>query len=339
VDASLTAKTEKIPSRWQSPVFTVLALLCFALVLLLNYLKAMRWAGVMNAESSGYMLGGVLISIVLGLVVMYLLERKRTKKNHFGAKALLSMGIALLISVFTLASEKSRPRPEAESDTNHQLGSLLKEAAGKQPRGKDANWSDAPLRDIFQDVLEMNQHYATEVAALDKSAIRDLYSSKSYGGEVHMRKVIAQLRETLAVDEKYASVDPLIKRMEDRVRAADAPDSEKQDFLKGVHESVQQSLGPRQELFRKEEAWVKSTIDLYEFAIAHTPEYSIQEGKIYFNNEMTREKFFSLQSNAIVLHEDYLNAKKSFNELKKAYLGKIGVSEPDLKSSQPGKTQ
>jgi len=46
----------------------------------LNYLRSMRWAGEMNPESSGYMLGGVIISGLLGWFVAFLVNRARGKR-------------------------------------------------------------------------------------------------------------------------------------------------------------------------------------------------------------------------------------------------------------------
>jgi hypothetical protein len=128
----------------------------------------------------------------------------------------------------------------------------------------------------------MNQRYAAEVAALDKSAIKDLYSSKSYGGDGHMQRVVTQLQAVLAVDEKYASVDPQIKKTEAQVAAAGASESEKQEFLTGLRGSLEKGFGSRNDLIHKEETWIKSTIDLYDFAIAHTSDYSIRDTSSIF---------------------------------------------------------
>src|SRR5208282_2236068 len=267
-DPFALAAAEVTHKRGREALFVAFALIFTALVLFLNYLRALRWAGLMNAESIGYMIGGLFLAFALGLLVMYVVQRIRGKKIPPALKALGITSVALLFSLFGLAREIGIQHA-LQADAYRQMRTLLKEAAGKQPRSKDANWWDAPTRDLFQDLLEMNQHYTADAVALDKSAIRDLYSSKSYGGEVHMQKVVTQLRAVQAVDERYASLDPLIKKMQVRVEAADAPESAKQDFLKGMRESLEARLTQRGELVRKEEAWIKSTISLYEFAIAH----------------------------------------------------------------------
>jgi hypothetical protein len=165
-------------------------------------LKALAWAGLIRAESTGYMMGGIIFSVLLGLLGMYLVNKVRGEKTAPASKTLGIAVMASFLSMLGLAGEMVNPSQGNKSDAYQQTGNLLKEAAGKQPRSADVNWWDAPSRDFFHDILEMNQRYAAEVAALDKSAIKDLYSSKSYGGDVHMQRVATQLQAVLAVDEK-----------------------------------------------------------------------------------------------------------------------------------------
>jgi hypothetical protein len=336
-DAFLPAKPEAAPNRWKAPLFTVLALLLFVPVIGLNYLRALRWAGRINAESFGYMLGGILMSVLLGLLGMYVVRKARGKQTAPASKALGIASIALFFSFLAFSGEMANRHPGTDSDAYHQAGNLLKEAAGKQPVSKDANWWDAPTRDFFQDILQMNQKYSAEAAALDSSAIKDLYSSNSYGGKVHMERVISQLQAALAVDEKYASLDPIMKRMDDRVAAVNVSESQKQAFLKGMKNSMEKSLAPREELLRTEEVWMKSTIDLYKFVTAHTNDYSIRDNKLYFRNDAVKDEFTSRQSKAIALHKDFLKAKSAFEESRKSKLNQLGVSPTDLTPSQLGK--
>jgi len=336
-DPFVPATTEAPPNRWKAPFFTALVIVLLVPVVGLNYLRALHWAGVINAESFGYMMGGVLMSLLLGLLAMFLVQKARRKKTAPASKTLGVVSIALLSSMFAFTGEMASRRGGLDSNAYHQAGNLLKEAAGKQPVSKDANWWDAPTRDFFQDILQMNQSYAAEAAALDSSAIKDLYSSSSYGGKVRMEKVISQLQAALTVDEKYASLDPIIKRMDDRVAAVNVSEGEKQAFLKGMKNSMEKSLAPREELLRSEEVWMKSTIDLYKFVIAHTNDYSIRDNKLSFPNDAVRDEFTSQQSKAIALHKDFLKAKSAFEELRKSKMNELGVAPSDLTPSQLGK--
>lgn len=337
-DAFVAAPPEPAASGWKTAAFVVLSLPLFALVLFLNYLKALRWAGVMNAESFGYMIGGILVSVALGFLTMFLVRKARGRKVHPASKALGIAGVAVLFSFIGLAQEIAS-RPAKNGDTNHQIGDLLKEAAGTKPTGKDAEWTDSVLRDFFRDILEMNQKYSAEAAALDSSAIKDLYSVESYRGKTRMEKTVAQLQAALAVDEKYASLDPILKKLADRIASADVSETEKQQVLQAMKASAEKSLAPRNELLRTEEAWMKSTIDLYNFTIAHSSEYSVKNHKLYFRNDAARESFTSQQSQSIVLHKDFLKAKAAFEQSRKDKMQQVGVSPSDLTPEQLGKTQ
>jgi len=337
-DPFLRDATEAPRNRWRAPLFTILAIILLVPVVGLNYLRALHWAGVINAESFGYMMGGVLTSLLLGLLAMFLVQKARQKKAAPASKTLGVVSIALLFSVLAFTGEMAGRRGGLESNAYHQAGNLLKEAAGKQPLSKDANWWDAPTRDFFQDILQMNQNYSAEAAALDSSAIKDLYSSSSYAGKVHMGKVVRQLQAALAVDEAYASLDPIMKRMDDRVAAVNVSEGEKQAFLKGMKNSMEKRLAPREELLRTEEFWMKSTIDLYKFVIAHANDYSIRDNKLYFRNDAVRDEFTSQQSKAVALHKDFLKAKNAFEESRKNKMNELGVAPSDLTPSQLGKT-
>lgn len=336
-DPFVPATTGALPNRWKAPLFTILSIVFLLLVVALNYLRALRWAGGINPESFGYMMGGIMFSVLLGLLGMYVVKKMRGKNAAPASKALGTAAIAALFSILGLAGEMASRHDGLQSNAYHQAGNLLKEAAGKQPVSKDANWWDAPTRDFFQDILQMNQSYSAEAAALDSSAIKDLYSSSSYGGKVHMEKVISQLQAALAVDEKYASLDPLVKKMHDRVAAVNVSEDKKQAFLKGMKNSMEKSLGPREELLRTEEVWMKSTIGLYTFVIAHTNDYSIRDNKLYFRNDAVRDEFTSQQSKAIALHKDFLEAKSAFEESRKSKMNELGVAPSDLSPSQLGK--
>jgi hypothetical protein len=102
---------------------------------------------------------------------------------------------------------------------------------------------------------------------------------------------------------------------------------------------MEEKLGVRKELLRKEEEWIKSTIGLYDFAITHLADYSIQDNKLYFRNDATKREFFSQQAKAVAFHNDFLKAKKAMEESRKSNMNQLGVSSSDLTPAQLGKTK
>lgn len=324
-----------------TPKTVSLAILSFGflvMVLWLNYRRALLWAGTITAESTGYMIGGVLFSLSIGYLGLYLTKKMRGKDLAPASKVLVITSVALVFSMYGVASEIYSSR-NWNKDVSQHVGALFKEAAGKDRASTDENWTDAATRETFHDVLIMNQQYVGEMSALDRSAMQNLYSEDSYAGVTHMRKVVAQIKGSLTVDEKYASIDPILKNLEARVSAANAPETEKQDYLKGVQLGFEQSLGRRTELIHKEEEWAKSTIDLYQFLIAHTNDYSIQNKKLIIPDSSTRAEFRSLQANAISLHKELRKMRKGMTESRNEKFSEMGLSSSDFTPAQLGKTK
>jgi hypothetical protein len=336
-DASLYANPPDGLSPWKRAVPIVLSIVLFLLVLGLNYLRALRWAGVLNGESFGYMIGGCLVSIALGFLVMFLVGRSRQKKLAPALKVLGIVSTAFAFTILAIVGEFSSRGSGKDAEVNRKVGALLKEAAGNQPKGQDLHWWDAPSRDFFHELIDRNQRYIAEVRALDNTAMQNLYSVDSYAGRTHMQKVVGQLRAALDVEEKFASIDPLLKTMDGRVAAAKASDREKSDFLQGFKSSMDRALAPRTSMFQTEKSWMGTTIDLYDFMIANSAGYSIRDGKLYFQVAGVKDEFLSRQSSAIALHKDFLKAKAAFEDNRKKNLDKLGISPTDLTPAQLGK--
>src|SRR5436305_12873844 len=141
---------------------------------------------------------------------MFVVGRGRRKKLAPTVKAFGILSTAFVLSVLAFVGESNHARSGKNLDANRHVGALLKEAAGTQPRGQDSQWSDAPSRDFFHELIERNQRYIAEAHALDNSAIQNLYSVDSYAGKAHMEKVVEQLRGASDLEEKYASLDPML---------------------------------------------------------------------------------------------------------------------------------
>ena len=338
-DAFQPAKPQSLPSPLKTSLLVAATLLAWALVLGLNYLRAMRWAGRMNAESFGYMIGGCLVPLLIAWLVIFLVDKTRQKKSSTAMKVFRISCVALFISLVAFGGSTRDSGRGATADAKRQMGNLIKEAAGKQPQTANVHWWDGPSRDFFHDIMVMNQQYKAELAQLDQSAITHLYSPGTYSSKKGMEKIVAQLQASLAVDEKYSSLDPLLKSVENRVRSADAPDSEKEEFLKGLKESATRNMAPRHETFRTAKNWFEASIDLYQFTIAHSSEYSVRGGKLYFRNPAAQAGFTSRQSKAISLHDEFLKAKHLAEVAQKNALGDLGVSPSDFTPANRDKSK
>jgi len=338
-DAFQPAKRQSFLSRLKTPVLVVCTLFTWALLLGINYLRAIHYAGVMNAHAAVYMISGILALLLLAWLVIFLVDKVRHKESSAAAKAFRIPYVAVFFSLLAFTGSTRDSGTGATADAKRQMGNLIKEAAGKQPQTANTHWWDGPSRDFFHEMMVMNQQYSAEVAQLDQSALTDLYSPRSYSSKKGMGKIVVQLQATLAVGEKYSSLDPFLKSVENRVRAVDAPEAEKEDFLKGLKESTSRSLGPRNETFRTEKNWLEASIDLYEFTSAHSSEYAVRGGKLYFRNAAAQEGFTSRQSKAISLRSEFLKAQHLAEVAQKNAMGDLGVSPSDFTPASPDKSK
>ena len=152
----------------------------------------------------------------------------------------------------------------------------------------------------------------------------------SFRERARMERILSQLRAAEAVDEKYGSLEPLLERMRARVRAVDAPDGTKEEFLKGFTSSANEGLARRTELTAKEKAWVQASIDLYESAMAAKPSYYIRNGKLIFQSAEAVAEFDGKMKKAQDLRGEFLSANEAFEKTKREGFSKLKLQPSDL---------
>jgi len=206
---------------------------------------------------------------------------------------------------------------------------LAKEGAGLAPPTPDQSIWDGPVRQFFGDIAKFNRQYIAEADALDQSALEGLYSTDSFRDRTRMEKILSQLRAIRDVDQKYSSIEPIIEQMEARVRALDAPDSVKEQFLDGFT-SGSEVLVNRTEVTSKEEAWMQASIELYTFTIAKKSSYFIRDNRLVFQDTAALSEFQMRMKKAEALRDDALRAKNSFDESNRKTLDKLKLRPSDL---------
>ena len=145
-----------------------------------------------------------------------------------------------------------------------------------------------------------------------------------------MEKVLTQLHALLALEEKYAFLDPILERNKARIRSVDAPDSAKDRVLGGVNSSAQKELANRSALYAKEEVWIRSSSDLYEFTLAKRASYSLRDGKLVFKDRTVMSEFNQRLKDALGRKADTLQAKENFEKLQKEGLREFNLQPSDM---------
>lgn len=309
------------------------AAVAWVLVVFLAYVRTKKWSGgAFNAESFGYFIGSVLTPVLVVAFVVWLVDRSRKDKMSAAHKQLWMASLALGISLVSFAGSLRLTPDFDKSAAKKQAGHLMKQAAGKEAVTADSEWYDGPTRQFFRDILAFNQEYTSAVQSIDQSSVAKLYTPESYATRAGMQATISRLHALLDVDKKYESMDPVLKKMEVNISAASASDFEKEEFLKGFRSSTDKSLAPRRETFRAEEEWMQSSIDLYEFTLAHFGDYKVQGKKLMFRGNGLIGQFQELQSKSIALHKTAIESKHKFDAVRQNALSQSGVTPADLAS-------
>jgi len=304
----------------------LLSAACWYVIATTSLLVTVRKYGSLSAEAYGYLIGSLIGAFLLPLLGVTLYYRKRLPQAPVHRKVLVVSVLSLLLSVFALQGNHSLP----VNLTSDRASRLAQEGAGLLPASPDQSIWDASVRSFFAEVKEHNSQYVAESGALDQSALTGMYSAESFRDRARMEKIMAELRATLAVDEKYSSIEPLIERMESRVRAVDAPKSAKEQFLEGFTSGSRKKLSERTEIIAKEKAWVQASIDLYEFTFAKKPSYFLRGEKLVFLNTDLASEFDLRMKKVETLRTDFLQAKENFDKSQKEGLAKLNLKPSDV---------
>ncbi|GAC1636039.1 MAG: hypothetical protein NVS9B14_14110 [Candidatus Acidiferrum sp.] len=311
-------------------LLNIYTLLVLAVVFAVAYLKAKVWShGIFTPQATGYLVGAAATPLLISWFFVWLLNRKKTPPMPGYRRGAITVSAALGLSLLSLFGELSR-RGEDNQSLRRDVGHLLKQASWKENPGADVNWYDGPTRTFFRDVIRFGQEYTAAIRAADKSSLSTLYTPESYASQAGIKKTISQLRILLDIDKKYESLDPIVQALEKRVQGADASQSDKDAFLKGVRESAGKSMAPRQETFHADEAWLESAVGLYEFMLAHFTDYSVRRGKIEFKSDALLKEFQQRQSKSSALRNVVTDARNKLDAARQNVLSKMDVSPDDI---------
>jgi hypothetical protein len=327
--------SQSSPSQAKQFLIWLVCMVGVLLIYFMAYWKAKLWShGNFNPEAAGYLIGSLLTPVLLAWLVVWLIGRKRNPPMPGSTKALIGVAIAFGISCFSLFGEFSSRVASNNSvkddSVKHDVGHLLKQAAGKEAPAADVNWYDGPSRNFFSDVIKHGQEYETAINAVDNSSIKQLYSAQSYATQAGMQSTISQLQALLDVDKKYESMDPVFKKLEGYIQAANASQSEKDAFLKGIQQSAAKSMAPRAETFHAEEIWLVSSIELYQFTLSHFNEYRIQNKKLIFKNNSLVSDFQDRQSKSMALRTAAIDSRSKADTSRKNALSDLGLTPQDV---------
>ena len=303
--------------------------LCFAFIALLSIGAARKAYPVMNTEALGYAfgtcIGAFLLSGVVLLIYLKVSKKKHTPAYLFGA----TCAFALLWAVLGIAPQIGK-REQSQEEINARIARLAREGLGQAPVSRNEDELDGLLRSFFADVKKFNEDYRAEIAATDNSSLNVLYTPDSFNSEANIARMLDQLRATLAVDEKYASLQPLLQKLKSRLDASPLSESSKKDFWKGVNDSMQAATGPRDDLLAKEHAWLGDSIDLYEFMRDSRKSFHVKGKQILFDSDDLVDSYNRKIEKVESERKEFLETKERYAKSQQEKLGKLGLKQSDF---------
>lgn len=333
-DPLRAARVGSATPRLSSSLWGILAgigsLVCFAIVAFFGYLSTLRAYHSSSAEAAGYWFGRCLGAYLLPLIGVFLYYKIQRKKPTAARRVFVISVWALGISLLSFIGEFGGTKPLSPQEMKQHIGALAKEATGATPVSADKTKWDGALRMFFSDIKSFNENYEKEVAQLDNSALKDLYSAESFGSAENITQMLAQLHATLDLDEKYASMQPIFDKLKERVSAMDASDSEKQAFWVGFESSARKSLEPRETALAKERDWLQGSIGLYDFARSNEGGYSVRNGKLIFKKGGLADDFNEKMKSVTGLRSEFFKAQEAYHKSQNRALGEIGLQPGDL---------
>ena len=301
-------------------------LVSWAIVAFVSAAATVREYGQLSAESSGYFVGRIIGAFLVSLLGTWIYYRARNRRPTLAHRMAVVSAWAAFLSLFALAGEAGRTPVLNQAQMYEHVGDLVKQASGEAPVAQDQTWYDGPVRAFYVDIFAWNREYGKTVDIEHRVWLKRAYSPESYASRENIETTAEELRQILAVDEKYESIEPLLAAFETRVRAAKARQREKDGLIQGIREGSSKSFAARQETFRAEKAWLLATIELYRYMSAHLADYSVKANKLVFRVEGPREEFRTKQANAIALRDTAIKAKEQLDAAREESLSKIGIT-------------
>jgi len=284
-----------------------------------------------NPQKVGALIGGTLGPLIfasLGVGLYYAFRKsRRTARRVFFYVAVWTFVLSLLGFVGAFSRQRTA------KDT---AGQVLREAVGKSAPQADTDPEfRRVIQEFVQDVTAHNQEYLRQAERFHTPEIELLYQPKSFSSRQLVQEILRQLRDMMAFEAQYASLEPLLARMRARIEAAGWPEEKKRNFLAGFSETSGRQEALRKSLYAKEKLWLEATIDLYEFVLANFHLISIQGEDIFVAGDEPTQVFNTKLSRATSLRGEFLRAQENFQHLQKTTLGEFGLAPEDFGHPEP----
>jgi hypothetical protein len=294
------------------------------------YLNATRVKGVSSLEHFAFFIGACVgpYAVSAAIVLLYYLISRRKAQNSTKLIAAF-LGASCFAFLAILAPARTHS-PAAQLAVHPDWGRHLADLA-KDPKTaslRTATVWDPAFIALLADLKSFNADYLAAVGQLDLTA-QPLYTPESFRDAATMQQRIVQLRDRLAVAEKFSSLDPIVAKMPGYVAAVNASDHDKRQFLVGFSSGVQQGLAIRNTAGGYEREWLSYSIALYEFMLANQTAYAVApDGKTCtFHSPAVAAEFDRRLKKIAQLKQQFLQANREYLRAQNAVREQLGLPE------------
>jgi hypothetical protein len=303
------------------------------LFVVLNYFAATRTSGPLTLEHSGYFLGRIAASLVLGALLVFGYCKFAGKVLR---KPLLALIILTLSSLFTMMSLAIPARTRLagiDPATVRRYSDAAKVRQAPATPVNQTKW-DPAARLLMKDVQARNQQYISEISTLDETS-KPLYTPQSFHDAAAIQQMIDQLHVRLTVADKYTDWQPIFSKMKGYVAAVDTSEEEKRKFMQQFDASLPKTLAVCKLISDKEHAWLQSSLDLYQFALAKEGAFVWQPDNLVFKNHSDSGVFRQKFIRARTLNNDFLQAYWQVRQAQAAMMAQLGLPDAEADPPQP----
>src|SRR5262249_23091922 len=145
-------------------------------------------------------------------------------------------------------------------------------------------------RDLFKQIILINQDYQTEVDKMDLSPTASLNSPESFADPDSVTEGLRRLHAAYDLDLRQEQ--RISKVLEDFRRGFDDLSSSDRDSMpKGFDQGLARVTPTRQRAVTTEKAWIEALDGVYGYARAHHSQFSMAGGHLQIANEEARQEF------------------------------------------------
>lgn len=211
--------------------------------------------------------------------------------------------------------------------TDQKVARLMREAAGLQTVQKSflgENPGETKMRDLFRNMIRINQEYQATVDKLDISETHKLASPETFADPSSAAEGLRQLHSAYDLDSQQEQ--KLHQLMEDFRRQLAGGSAYEGGMLKGFNEGLDQAMPKRQHTVSAEKTWVDAMDDVYNYAELHHADFSLRDGQLVIADGQELQEFNVKINNLNARRQEFVQAKNEFDRYQGETWQKLGVS-------------